>query len=620
MASVVRFPVRGLLAVALMLLLSVVVLRPVQAEPSHGISVFGSLKYGPGFTHFDWADPSAPKGGLLRIRDLGTFDTLNLYILKGRRPSAVLAHEIRLHDRLMVRSYDEPDAHYALVAQSVDLAEDGRSATFRLDPRARFHDGSVIVAADVVWSLKAIKEDGHPVLRSIFAKATATALAPDLVRFAFADGAPRDLAVRVAGSLPILSAKYYETNSFTESTLDPPLGSGPYRVSKVASGSSLELERVKDYWAADLPVNRGLWNFDTIRVDYYQDRTSALLSFFADEYDFREEFTSKSWATEYDDKKPVQDGRVLRLTLDDGRPSGAQGWFLNLRRDRFRDVRVREALDLAFDFAWTNRNIFYSLYARTGSMFENSELAQTGVPSVAELALLEPFRGQVPDGVFGPAYESPTSEAKGGIRDQLRRAGQLLKQAGWEIRDGNLVDADGNPFQLEFLMDQRSFKRVIGPYVKNLQRLGIQATMRLIDSAQFEERRKAFDFDILTARFSPPETPGVELFSFWGSTQADVPGSNNLAGVKDDVIDALILNVLSAYDRPALISATRALDRVIMWNRYIIPQWYKGEHNLAYWDRFGRPATPKPDYHRGVVNSWWFDAEKARRIGGKNGG
>ena len=313
------------------------------SEPRHGISVFGKLKYGPDFQHFDWADPAAPKGGLLRIRDLGTFDTVNLYILKGRRPNAVQLHEIRLHERLMVRSYDEPDAHYALVAKTVDLADDGRTATFQLDTRARFHDGSPIRAEDVVWSLNTIREEGHPVLRSVFAKATAEALAPDRVRFSFAQGAPRDLAVRVAGDLPILSATYYATRDFTETTLDPPLGSGPYRISKVRSGSSVEVERVTDYWAADLPVNRGLWNFDTIRVDYYQDRTSALLAFFADEYDFREEFTSKSWATEYDDKQPVQDGRIERLTLSDGRPSGAQGWFLNLRRDRFADPRVRKA-------------------------------------------------------------------------------------------------------------------------------------------------------------------------------------------------------------------------------------------------------------------------------------
>lgn len=610
-------PVLAALALALLILLPG---GQAVSEPRHGISVFGKLKYGPEFQHFDWADPAAPKGGLLRIRDLGTFDTVNLYILKGRRPSAVQVHEIRLHERLMVRSYDEPDAHYALVAKTVDVAGDGRTATFHLDPQARFHDGSPIRADDVVWSLNAIRDEGHPVLRSVFAKATAEALAPDRVRFSFAQGAPRDLAVRIAGDLPILSAAYYESHDFTETTLDPPLGSGPYRISKVRSGSSVEMERVADYWAADLPVNRGLWNFDTIRVDYYQDRTSALLSFFADEYDFREEFTSKSWATEYDDKKPVQDGRIERLTLSDGRPSGAQGWFVNARRARFADARVRRALDLAFDFEWTNRNIFYGLYKRTGSVFENSELAQDGPPSAAELALLEPLRGQVPEGVFGDAYASASTEAKGGIRGQLRQAGRLLKQAGWEIRDGTLVDANGEPFALEFLMYQPSFERVIGPYVKNLERLGIRATMRFVDAAQYVERVKAFDFDLVTARFSPPETPGAELYSFWGSAQADVAGSNNYAGVNDPAVDALIENVLSAPDRPALLAATRALDRVIMWNNYIIPQWYKGEHNLAYWDRFGRPAAPKPDYHRGVVNSWWFDAEKARRTGGRNGG
>lgn len=605
------------LALAVVLLLPA---APVEAEPRHGISVFGKLKYGPDFTHFDWADPTAPKGGLLRIRDLGTFDTVNLYILKGRRPNAILLHQIRLHERLMVRSYDEPDAHYALVAKSVELSGDGRTATFTLDGRARFHDGSPIRAEDVVWSLDTIRDQGHPVLRSVFAKATAEAIAPDQVRFSFAEGAPRDLAVRVAGDLPILSATYYQAHDFTETTLDPPLGSGPYRISGVRSGSSVELERVADYWAADLPVNRGLWNFDTIRVDYYQDRTSALLAFFADEYDFREEFTSKSWATEYDDKQPVKDGRIERLTLSDGRPSGAQGWFLNLRRERFADRRVRQALDLAFDFEWTNRNIFYGLYKRTGSVFENSELAQDGPPSAAELALLEPLRDQVPEGVFGNAYESASTEAKGGIRGQLRRAGRLLKQAGWDVRDGVLVNAEGQPFTLEFLMYQPTFERVIGPYVKNLERLGIQATMRFVDPAQYVERVKAFDFDLVTARFSPPETPGAELYSFWGSVQADVPGSNNYSGVKDPAVDALIEKVLSAPDRPALLAATRALDRVIMWNSYIIPQWYKGEHNLAYWQRFGRPAAPKPDYHRGVVNSWWFDAEKAARTGGRNGG
>lgn len=610
-------PVLAVLTLALLILLPG---GQAVSEPRHGISVFGKLKYGPDFQHFDWADPAAPKGGLLRIRDLGTFDTVNLYILKGRRPNAVQLHGIRLHERLMVRSYDEPDAHYALVAKTVDVAEDGRTATFQLDTRARFHDGSPIRAEDVVWSLNTIRDKGHPILRSVFAKASAEALAPDRVRFSFAKGAPRDLAVRIAGDLPILSATYYEAHDFTETTLDPPLGSGPYRISKVRSGSSVELARVTDYWAADLPVNRGLWNFDAIRVDYYQDRTSALLSFFADEYDFREEFTSKSWATEYDDKQPVQDGRIERLTLSDGRPSGAQGWFVNARRARFADARVRRALDLAFDFEWTNKNIFYGLYTRTGSVFENSELAQDGPPSAAELALLEPLRGQVPDGVFGEAYESASTEARGGIRGQLRQAGRLLKQAGWEIRDGALVDANGEPFALEFLMYQPSFERVIGPYVKNLERLGIRATMRFVDAAQYVERVKAFDFDLVTARFSPPETPGAELYSFWGSAQADVAGSNNYAGVRDPAVDALIEDVLSAPDRPALLAATRALDRVIMWNNYIIPQWYKGEHNLAYWDRFGRPAAPKPDYHRGVVNSWWFDAEKARRTGGRNGG
>lgn len=589
------------------------------AEPRHGISVFGALKYGPDFAHFDWVDPAAPKGGLLRVRDLGTFDSVNMFILKGRRPNWVLTQEVRLHDTLMVRSYDEPDAHYALVARTAELSDDRRHVTFRLDPRARFHDGSPITADDVVWSLETIKAKGHPILAQIFAAATAVALEPGTVRFDLAADASRDLPVRLAGALPILSSRYYRDREFAESTLEPPLGSGPYRIAEVKSGQSLTLERVAGYWAANLPANVGQWNFDRIRIDYYADRTAALLGFFADAYDLREEFTSKSWATEYDDKPAVKDGRIVRLTTSDGSPSGVQGWFYNLRRPQFADRRVREALNLAFDFEWTNRNLFHGLYRRTGSAFENSDLKQQGRPSTAELALLEPLRDQVPPEVFGDAFRSPESDGNGNNRVNVRKAQALLQQAGWTIRDGQLQDRGGQPFAVEFLMYEPTFERIVGPYVKNLERLGIRASMRFVDPAQYIERVKVFDFDVVTARFSPPETPGAEMWSYWGSRQATIPGSNNYAGVADPAVDALIGKVLAAPDRDAMRAATRALDRVIMWNAYIVPQWYKGEHNLAFWDRFGRPAT-KPPYHRGVVNSWWYDRARAMRTGGNNAG
>lgn len=589
------------------------------AEPRHGISVFGNLDYPADFQHFKWVNPDAPKGGMLRIRDLGTFDSLNLYILRGARPASIINHEIRIHDTLMVRSYDEPDAHYALIARTADVAPDGKSVVFELDPRATFHDGSPITSADVLFSLEAIRDKGHPILRNVFEKATATDLGEGRVRFDIGDGAPRDLPVKIAGSLPILSAAYYADVDFEKSTLTPPLGNGPYRMAKVNQGSSITLERVKDYWAADLPVNRGLWNFDTIRIDWYADRTSALLAFFADEYDLREEFTSKSWATEYEDKKPVQDGRILRTTISDGRPSGMQGWFFNTRRERFADRRVREALDLAFDFEWTNKNLFYGLYKRTQSVFENSPLRHSGPPTDAELALLKPFADSLPPEVMTSGFQGPMTDGEQGIRQNLRKAHGLLKEAGWTIRDGALTNGNGEVFTLEFIMYQPTFGRIIGPYAQNLERLGIKVTQRLVDAAQYVERVKKFDFDVVTARFSPPETPGAEMWSFFGSKQASINGTNNYAGVRDPAVDALIEKALAAEDRETLLTALRAMDRVIMWGRYIVPQWYKGEHNLAYWDRFGRPGVAKPPYHRGVINSWWFDAEKAVSTGGNNG-
>lgn len=589
------------------------------AEPRHGISVFGELDYPADFKHFKWANPDAPKGGTLRIRDQGTFDSLNLFILRGSRPGSILNHEIRIHDTLMVRSYDEPDAHYALIAKTADLADDGRSVVFELDARARFHDGSPITAADVLFSLEAIRDKGHPILRNVFEKATASDLGGGKVRFDMAEGAPRDLSVKIAGSLPILSAAYYATVDFEKSTLTPPLGNGPYRMATVKQGSSITLERVEDYWAKDLPVNRGLWNFDSIRIDWYADRTSALLAFFADEYDLREEFTSKSWSTEYDDKTPVKDGRIIRTTISDGRPSGMQGWFFNTRRDRFADRRVREALDLAFDFEWTNTNLFYGLYKRTQSVFENSPLRHSGPPSDAELALLKPFASDLPPEVMTSGFQGPMTDGKAGIRKNLRKAHGLLKQAGWTIRDGALTNEKGEVFSIEFIMYQPTFGRIIGPYAQNLERLGIKVTQRLVDAAQYVERVKKFDFDVVTARFSPPETPGAEMWSFFGSKQAGINGTNNYAGVRDPAVDKLIETALVAEDRETLLTALRAMDRVIMWGRYIVPQWYKGEHNLAYWDRYGRPAAPKPPYHRGVINSWWFDAEKAAATGGNNG-
>jgi microcin C transport system substrate-binding protein len=576
---------------------------------SHGISVFGDLKYGPDFTSFDYVDANAPKGGALRLWGLDSFDNLNPFILKGVPPQGISL----IFDTLMVRAMDEPDALYGLVARSVTLAADGGAVTFALRPEARFHDGSPITADDVVFTFETLIKKGHPQYRFLFRDvARAEAIGGDKVRFIFRPGGEfRDLPTRLAG-LPVLSRRYFTATPFDKTTLTPPLGSGPYKVGKLEPGRSIVYERVRDYWARDLPVNRGRFNFDTLRWDYYRDREIAFAAVFSGAYDFREEFTSRSWATQYD-KPPVRQGLMVRETLPDETPSGVQGWFLNLRRDKFKDRRVRAALDLAFDFEWTNKNLFYGLYQRTNSMYENSTLAARAAPDKAELALLAPFRGKVPDEVFTTPYRSPVSDGTGRIRGNLRKATRLLKAAGYTIRDGVLVDPAGQKMRIEFLLFESSFQRIIGPYIRNLKRLGIDAFMRIVDVANYTLRRQNFDFDVVVNRYVQPLTPGVEQRDYFGSAAADIAGSRNLAGIKDPVVDALVARVMAAGDRKALTTAVRALDRVLMWNRYWIPQWYKGVHTIAYWNKFGRPRT-KPKYDLGVIDTWWYDAAKAAMI------
>lgn len=582
----------------------------------HGISVFGDLRYPPDFTHFDYADPDAPKGGELRLipseaylnQAFTTFDTLNIFVLKGNG-----AHGMRLNfDTLMQRAWDEPDAMYGLVAEAAAIAPDRMSVAFRLREAVRFHDGSPLTAEDVAFSFDLYKAHGHPLLATAIRDVVAAeVLDARTVMFRFQGETVRDLPFAVA-DLPILSKAYYTRHDFTASTLEPPLGSGPYRAVEVQQGRSITHERVAGYWGRDLPVNTGRFNFDRIRFDYFRERTAAFEAFKAGVYDFHEEFTSRFWATMYT-FPAVMDGRVIRLVLPDERPSGTQGWFINTRRPHLADPRVRQALSHAFDFEWTNRFHFHSLYARTQSYFENSDMKATGLPGPDELALLEPLRDKLPAAVFGEAYRPPVSDGSGQDRRQLRTARDMLARAGWKVSEGKLRNAAGEVFTLEFLTDTPTFERVIQPFIKNLALLGIDARMRLVDPAQYEERLKDFDFDITTRRFAMRETPGVELRSYFGSQAARQPGSRNLAGIADPAVDALIDAVVNAPSRRALVAAARALDRVLMHGHYWIPQWYKGEHNLAVWDKFGRPAV-KPRYHRGVIRLWWEDAEKAARL------
>ena len=422
----------------------------------------------------------------------------------------------------------------------------------------------------------------------------------------------RSLPLLVAG-LPIVSKAFYEKVDFSRSGLDMPLGAGPYRVGEFEPGKYINYERAEDYWARDLPVRRGQYNFDVVRYDFFRDRDVSFEAFKAGEYMLREEFTSRVWATGYD-FPAINDGRVVKLELPDDTPSGTQGWFINTRREKFADPRVREALIHAFDFEWTNRTLFYGLYHRTHSYFQNSDMAAAGKPSPEELALLEPFRGKVPDEVFGEVFVPPVSNGKGQDRKLRRRAARLLKQAGLKVVDGKLRLPDGSPFEIEFLDNDNSLGRIVQPYIENLKRLGIEARFRIIDPAQYQNRINDFDFDMIVRRFAMAPTPGEGIRRFWGSESAGTPGSNNLSGIKDPVVDALTTNVVDAATREEQVIAGRALDRVLRAGRYWVPHWYKASHNLALWDAFGRPPG-KPRYQRGIVETWWYDAEKAKRIG-----
>ncbi|MGB0631051.1 MAG: extracellular solute-binding protein [Alphaproteobacteria bacterium] len=575
-------------------------------EPRHGLSVFGDLKYGPGFRHFDYVNPDAPKGGAIKIPGLDTFETIHPFILKGRKE---LLAEALLYDTLMARSTDEPDSYYGLVAQTVEVPDDKSWVAFNIDPRARFHDGSKITAGDIVFTFNALTKDGHPRYRINFRDVAAVeATSPSRVKFTFKPGIHRDLPTRLA-ALPVLSKAYYDTVDFKKTSFEPALASGPYKVGKFEPGRSITYARAENYWANDLPVIRGRYNFDTVTVEYYRDREIAFQAFFSNQYDYREEFTSRQWAIQYD-KPPVNNGLIVRETLPDETPSGVQAFILNLRRTKFQDIRVRAAMDLAFDYEWTNRTLFYGLYDRTNSMFENSSLAAKQAPSEAELALLEPFRGMVPDEVFTTPFAAPVNDGTGRIRGNLRKASRLLKQAGYAVKDGVLLDRTGQPLTVEFLLFESSFKRIINPYIRNLKRLGIQAGIRIVDVANFKRRQDSFDFDVVIRRIAQPLTPGLEQRNYFGSEFADVPGSFNIGGVKNPAVDALIEKVVTAKTRDELIVATHALDRVLMWNRYVVTQWYKGAHNVAYWNKYNRPATP-PKFDTGVIDTWWYDAKKA---------
>jgi microcin C transport system substrate-binding protein len=582
----------------------------------HGLSAFGDLKYPPSFSHFDYVDPKAPKGGVFSQigpntqfnQNALTFNSLNAYILRG---DAAQGMELTFAT-LMARAQDEPDAVYGFAARAVRVSADGTTYRFALRPEARFHDGSQLTAHDVAFSLTTLKDKGHPIITQLlrdFAGAEASDDANVVLRFAPARA--RDVPL-FAVSLPIVSRAYYATRKFDESSLDIPLGSGPYAVGRFEPGRYIEYKRVADWWGAGLPVARGQNNFDTVRFEYYRDRDVGFEGFTAKSYLFREEFTSRIWATRYE-FPAIKDGRVKREVLPDHTPSGAQGWFINTRRPKFQNPKLREALIYAFDFEWTNKSIMYSSYDRTHSVFQNSDMMASGKPGGDELRLLDPFRGKVPDEVFGEPFVPPVSDGSGQDRALLRRSGQLLQDAGYVIKNGKRIGPSGEPISIEFLLDTPSFQAHHMPFIKNLATLGIEAKIRLVDPVQSQQRRNDFDYDVVIQRFGFSATPGDSLRSYFSSQSAALKGSQNLAGIADPAIDAMIDHIIAAQSRAALTTACRALDRLIRAGRYWIPHWYKASHWIAYWDIFGRPPT-KPRYARGVLETWWHDRAKASKI------
>jgi microcin C transport system substrate-binding protein len=582
---------------------------------AHGLSAFGDLAYPADFGHFSYVDPRAPKGGTFSQigpsrqfnQNFLTFNSLNSYILRG---DAAQGMELTFAT-LMVRSGNEPDAMYGLAAAKVRRSTDDLNYRFFIRPEAKFHDGTRLSAQDVAFSLNLLKEKGHPIITQLLRDlAGARAVDDESVIITFAPNRARDVPLFVAG-LPIFSRAYYGQKPFDESTLEPPLGCGPYRVGRFEPGRFIEYERVKDWWGADLPVARGQNNFDIVRYEYYRDREVGFEGFSARSYLFREEFTSRTWATRYD-FPAFKDGRVKRDIIPDKTPSGAQGWFINTRRKKFADSRLREALCCAFDFEWTNKSLMWGSYERTVSVFQNSDMMASGKPGADELALLEPFRGRVPDEVFGEPYTPPVSDGSGQDRALLRKATQLLKEAGCEIKDGKRVLPGGEPIVIEFLLEEPTFQPHHMPYIKNLGLLGIEASLRLVDPVQYRARRDGFDFDLTVDRFSLSDTPGDSLRSYFSSQAATLKGSNNLAGMADPAIDALIETIIAAPSRPALVTACRALDRIIRAGRYWVPHWYKPTHWIAYWDVFGRPPE-QPRYFRGIPDTWWHDRDKAAK-------
>ncbi|KPW87890.1 microcin C transport system substrate-binding protein [Pseudomonas congelans] len=586
---------------------------------SHGYAQFGVLKYPASFTHFDWVNPEAPKGGTLRMMAFGTFDTLNPYTFKGSSPVSTgnfLQYGVNeLNEPLMVGtgqydpSGDEPTSSYGLIAQSVEYSEDRSWVVFNLRPQARFHDGKPITAYDVAFSYRTLLKDGHPQYRTALQEVQRVdILNRHRIRFVFKRSGNPLLILRL-GELPVLPQHYWKDRDFKATTFDPPLGSGPYRITRVQPGRQLVFERVKDYWGKDLPVNRGKYNFDRVEVEFYRDSDVAFEAFKAGEFDIYIEHQAKNWANGYD-FPAVANGQVIKAQIPHRIPTQTQGLFMNTRRAAFADIRVREALGLLFNFEWTNRTLFSDAYDRSISYYPNSEFSATGLPTGAEWLLLAPYRDQLPASLFTQPF-TPSKTDGGGIpRETLRKALKLLAEAGWTLSDKGLLNADKQPLRFEILLVNPNLERILQPYIEDLRRLGINAGLRTVDRAQYKQRLDRFDFDMILMTLQQTLSPGLEQWQYFHSSQAAINGSKNYAGISNPVIDALLNKLLAAQTRDEQVAAARALDRVLLSQHYSIPNWYLNNHRLAYRNRFAMVTTPP--YTLGL-RAWWLKTlEKPR--------
>lgn len=587
----------------------------------HATSLMGEPRYREGFAHFDYVNPAAPKAGVVRLGANGTFDNFNPVV--GRVKGNLAAGVDLIYDTLMTPSFDEVSTVYGLLAEAVRFPEDFSAVTYRLRAGARWHDGKPITVEDVIWSFEVWKKHS-PTMSKYYQHVNSVSQTGEReITFVFDQTGNRELP-QIVGEFQVMPKHWWEgtgpdgrKRDVTATTLEIPLGGGAYRLKSFEAGKTLVYERAPDYWGAALNVNVGRDNFQEIRFEYYRDATVALEAFKADALDWRSENSAKNWATAYDfpaarEKKVVLESFPIRSQ------GVMQAFAFNLRREKFQDARVRRAFDLAFDFEEMNKTIFYGQYTRIASYFEGIELASSGLPEGRELEILETVRGKVPAELFTQPYRTPPSGGAEAVRSNLREATRLLREAGYEVRDRRLVNAKtGEPFSVEFLIDNPAFERVVLIYKPMLERLGIDVRLRAVDDAQYENRTRQFDFDIIVQSWGQSLSPGNEQRFMWGSAAADVPGTSNVGGIRNPAVDALIERVIFAKDRAELIAATRALDRVLLWNHYVVPQWTLGAQRAARWDRFGRPERLPTYAASGFPTVWWFDAERAARIGAR---